>query len=472
MVSKESIKKVLSENYPLMGILAGITLISISIGPFQNWDSMIEYQAAMGVIKWGMPYVNTFGAIINQPPLGFFVEALFFRIFGSSIDGGTMLMTLFGLGSTVLVYLIGKELYGKTVGLVAAALFALTPWELILSRSFLIDALYLVPSLVCLYVGILAVNKNSIKHALISGVFFAVAFLTKDYAVFILIPLLLYYVYSKPKNLKHILSQLTVFILPAPLCSFLWYQVILGQNLTYIFHSVDFSFPNDPGVVPTYTFVATFLWNYGLGYCLVVAVTFSLLVYFLFRKEFPKIYIFDLICLGTIVPIVIVNMVLGVTLNLKSPYNNAIKYDYLTLPFFCLIAASTVGKCRILFNSTKVKTTLKKPLISAVIIASAILLVATVIIDFASAYFLSLSDYLLFEMRMGQQVGYSLFNYTPISQNSFLFNIQYAGYAVLLSGLLWLSRHKLNNFFNELSKPKHRWIEEKSSSYPQEKDNF
>jgi 4-amino-4-deoxy-L-arabinose transferase-like glycosyltransferase len=413
----------------------------------------------MGVIKWGMPYVNNFGVIVNQPPVGFYVEALFFRIFGASIGVDTLLVTLFGLGSVVLVYLIGKELYGKPVGLVAAVLFALTPWELVLSRSFLIDAQYLFPTLVCLYVGILAINRDSIKLAFVSGVFFAVGFLAKCYTVYILIPLALYYVYSKPKNFKRVLAKLTVFILPMLVCSFLWYQIILGQGLLILFHHSDFSCPNDPGVVPTYTFLATFLWNESLGYFFVIAVAFSLLAYFCFRKEFPKIYVFDLICLGTIVPVVIINMVLGAGLNLKAPYNNAIKYDYLALPFFCFIAASLVGKCLILFNSIKVKTKLKKSRIFAVIIASALLLVAIVTVDIVSVHRLSLLGYVLFAVRVNQKIGYSLFNYAPISQSGLLMNIQYAGFAIFPAGLLWTSRHKLYELFKLI----HRWIPRKKA---------
>src|SRR5208283_434911 len=108
MFDKDRARNLLSENYPLLSIIVGITLISLSIGPFQNWDSDYEFEAAVGIIKWGMPYVNNFGSIINQPPVGFYIEALFFRIFGASMSLGTSLMALFGLGSTVLVYLIGR----------------------------------------------------------------------------------------------------------------------------------------------------------------------------------------------------------------------------------------------------------------------------------------------------------------------------------------------------------------------------
>ena len=97
---------------------------------------------------------------------------------GSALQviNGTVLVTLLGLGSTVVIYKIGKEIYGKPTGLFAAALFALSPWELVLSRSFLIDAQCLFFSLLCLYIGILAIRKGSVKLSMVSGVLFAAAF--------------------------------------------------------------------------------------------------------------------------------------------------------------------------------------------------------------------------------------------------------------------------------------------------------
>ena len=407
---------------------------------------------------------------MNQPPLGFYVEALFFKLFGSSINTGTTLITLLGLGSTILLYKVGKELYGKPTGLFAAALFALSPWELVLSRSFLIDAQCLFFSLLCLYVGILSIRKGSVKLSLISGVLFAAALLTKDFAAFILIPLLVFYVYSRPKNPKLILSQLTAFLLPVLLLSFIWYQVILGKELLYMFHSSDFSDLNYSGVVLSYSFVGNFLVELWSGIFFRDCSRFSLVLFFVFRNEFTKRFLAaDLICLATILPILIIDMILGAGLNLKAPYNNAIKYDYLALPFFSLVAASLVGKCISLLKLTKIKTKVNKKIIFSIVIIGGILLMATIFTDFISAHMLSTSDYLLFRVTINQAVGYSLFNYTPVVNGSLLMNIQYVGYAILLSGLLWASRHKLYDFFNGLFKPMRRWIEAKNAQAMQEK---
>ncbi|MGZ4850071.1 MAG: ArnT family glycosyltransferase [Candidatus Bathyarchaeia archaeon] len=460
MFDKDDIKKLLSENYTILAILVGITLVSLSIGPFQNGDTDWEYQAAIGVIKWGMPYVNNVGNLMNQPPLGFYVEALFFKIFGPSIQNGTFLVTLIGLGSSILVYKLGKELYGKPTGLLAAALFALSPWELVLSRSFLIDAQCLFLSLACLYAGIRAIRKDSVKLSLVSGAFFAAALLTKYFAAFILVPLVLFYVYFKPKNPKRLLSQLTAFILPPLLFSFLWYQVLLGKGVLYMFGHSDFSDLNYAGVVPTYSFVGTFLWNYGLGIFFVTATAFSLLVLFSFRKHFSKIIAFDLIALGAIVPILLIDVYLGAGLNLKAPYNNAIKYDYLALPFFCLIAASLASK-----SLSLLKSRINTKIIFTIGAIATLLLVGTILTSVSSALQLSLSDYLLFKANIDQDVGYSLFNHAPISQTSLLMNLQYVGFTVLLSGLLWMSRRKLAVIFKQMN----RWIEAKNVKIAQNK---
>jgi len=442
MFDKDSIRK-LGENYPFLSILIGIVLVSVSMGPFQNGDTEREYEAALGVIRWGMPYVTSFGNMMDEPPLGFYIEALFFKVFGSSTGTGVALVTLFGLGCTVLVYKIGKVFYGKTTGLFAAVLFALTPWEFVLSRSFLIDVPCLFFSLLFLFVGISAIRKDSFKLFIVSGTLFAAALLTKLYAVFALIPLVLFYVYHRPKNLRRTFVWLGAFFLPALLFAFLWYQVISGQGLLSVFYHGDFTNYNPSEVVPSYFFVGNFLLNYGLGWFFMAATVLSFLVCFLRRKLFSQILVFDLICLATIVSVVSVNTFLGAGLNLKPPYLNAVKYDYQSLPFFSLVAASLAGKCLSLFNSAKSRKKLNKLLFFSVALAGLVLLVLAMVVNTYYTHQFSTWDYLLFRVERGKNFGYSFFNPAPIGEYGLLMSIQYLGFAFVLSGLVWANRHKL-----------------------------
>ncbi|HSQ53247.1 MAG TPA: hypothetical protein VLM82_02260, partial [Acidobacteriota bacterium] len=67
----------------MLGILLGFVLLSVATGEFTNYDTGLEYNATLGVNKWGLPY-HEFGHYINQPPLGFYTGALFLRVIGSS----------------------------------------------------------------------------------------------------------------------------------------------------------------------------------------------------------------------------------------------------------------------------------------------------------------------------------------------------------------------------------------------------
>ena len=441
MLGKYNIKKLLSENYPLLAILIGVLLISISVGPFQTLDTQLEFDTTKSILINGWPYLPSTGQIINEPPLGFYTAALFFKAFGLSMINGAYLITLFGLGCTFMVYKIGKEFYGKTSGLFAAAFFALAPWELVLSRAFLIDTQCLFLSLICLYLGILAICKDSGKLAFISGVFFAAALLTKLYAVFMLFPLLILYIYHRPTKPKQIIRQLTAFGLPALYTSFLWYQLILKEDLiANLFHHNDFRDLNFPNVVPSYTFIPNFLVNYGIGALFLSAAMFSLIIAVFFRNHLPKkLLLLDFVCLISVLSILGVNMYLGVNLNLKAPYSSVVKFSYQALPFFSLIAASLAAKSVLLLNWAKHTAKFKRLLIVSVGVVGLFLLVTPLIVNMNSAHQLSMTSFLFFQTQANQNVGYS-FDASPTSQNTLLMATQYLGFVLVLSGLLWASR--------------------------------
>ena len=445
MLDRVNIKKSAIELSPLFIILIGAALVSFSLSTYQNYDTQLEFEAASNIAKMGVPYVECYGTVIDQPPLGFYIEALFFRIFGSSANTGVTLVTLFGLGSVVLVYLIGKEIYGRSTGFFAAALLGLNPWHLVLSRSFLIDAQCLFFSLLCLHMGILAFRKVSVKLALVSGLVFAAAMLTKFYAVFILVPLLLFYIYSRPKDLRCILSQLAAFSMPALVFAFMWYQLFLGRSLLSIFHHNDLLdvIPASTGIVASPFFATNFLIDYGLGLAFIAATAFSLLLSLSLRKYFLKMPIVDLISLASIAFVVSVNVVLGAVLNLNVPYFSAIKYLYQALPFFVLLTASLNAKSLSLFRAAKTSVHSRKLMVYSVAAAAIVLLAASLISSMYYTNALSSRDYLQFRVERDVNYGYSLMTPTPTVAGSSLMTLQYGGFAMLLFGLLLASKHRL-----------------------------
>jgi 4-amino-4-deoxy-L-arabinose transferase-like glycosyltransferase len=451
MFSKYNLKRLLEKYYPLLAIIMGVALVSIAMGPFLTLDTDLEFSTAQGILRWGYPYINAWGNLFNEPPLGFYTEAAVFQVFGFSVTNGVALITLFGLACTVMVYKLGKELYDETTGLFGAAFFALAPWELVLSRSFLIDVQCLLFSLIYLYFGILAIRKNSVKLAGLAGIFFAAALLTKLFAVFMLLPLLLLYLIHRPLNKKQIISQLGAFSLPALLSSVLWYQIIMGKGIFYLIQHNDFKDLNFPNVPVSYMFVINFLVNDGLGVFFVATVIFSFIVGLIFWKRLSKqIVISDLICIATILSILGLVMYLAVNLNLKAPYNSAVKYIYQSLPFFSLAAGSLATKMVSLIKSTKQLTKNKKILLLLVGILGLFLAATALVVNMATARELVSASYLIFRVQPNIDFGYAFHVDSPINQDSILFIFQFIGFLVVLSGFLWIGRKYIEDLFRPM----------------------
>jgi 4-amino-4-deoxy-L-arabinose transferase-like glycosyltransferase len=429
------LKTVLKTNLPLLGILLGFILMSVAIGQFSNYDSQLEYTAALGVNEWGLPYIE-FGHVINQPPLGFYIGALFLRLFGSSYSVAVTVPTLFGAGCIFLLYEIGRVLYDKRTGLFAAAIFASTPWHIVLSRSFLIDAQCLFFSLLYLLVGIYATKKNSAKLLLLSGVFFGVAFLTKAFAVFMLLPLAIYYFYAGPRNLRRTFMGVTFFV-PALIFTYLWYEVISTRGFFAAFTHDDFNFFIS-GAAPSPFFVVNYLLG-ALGMFFLAAGAVSLLISFARRKNLGKIFASDLICLATVAAVLGVNMFLVLGKNLVCPYNNPIKYEYQFLPLFCLLAASLLNKLYSLdFADLRSR---RNKLILLVTLFGLVLLVLSMIWNVHVLNDYTTQDEIRFnvEGEMGYSFEHAALNGAPHISWAF----QWLGFAIVAFSLLWANKHKL-----------------------------
>ena len=105
-MERKSFSTLLKEHYRLIGVLIGAFLVALSTGTYTNWDAQLEYEAASSVVTHGFPFVTT-GLMINQPPLGFYMDAPVFHLFGLSYSNGVASATAFGLGCVVLVYALG-----------------------------------------------------------------------------------------------------------------------------------------------------------------------------------------------------------------------------------------------------------------------------------------------------------------------------------------------------------------------------
>jgi hypothetical protein len=280
-----------------------------------------------------------------------------------------------------------------------------------------------------------------------------------------LLPLLLLYLYQRPANKKQIITQLGAFSLPAFLSSLLWYQIIMGKGLLYLIQHNDFKDLNFPNIPVSYMFVPNFLINDELGIFFVAAVLFSFAVGLIFWKRLSKqTLISDLICIATILSILGLVMYLVVNLNLKAPYNSAVKYIYQSIPFFSLAAGSLATKTVSLIKSAKQSTKSENALLLLVSIGGLFLAASAIIANMVCARELTSASYLIFRVQSNIDFGYAFHVESSIGQGNILFTFQFIGFLVVLSGLLWASRKYIIYFVWDLFRQMRRRMMSPSQS--------
>ncbi len=345
-LTAQTFKTALKKHYPLLVLLAACAVVWASMATYTNWDAELEYEATTSVLSQGIPYIST-GMTINQPPLGFYTAASAFKLFGESYQNGVILSGAFGLGCVAMVYALGTVLYGRRTGLGAAAVFGFTPWHVFMSRIFLIDNECMFLGLMFLVLGVVAVRRNSEKLLLSAGIVFGLALMTKLFAVFLLIPLLLIiYFNRKEPGFRITRRAALIFAAPTLIMQFIWYGLISNENFVGVYFNTDFFHPNrvaDPNMV----FVPATLVD-SAGVFVFVAVTFAVSVAIGYRKRLGALLKVDAACFLTVLAVTGVNSLLVFLLHMNPPYISVVKYSYMALPFFCLLAASVLDKVAVL----------------------------------------------------------------------------------------------------------------------------
>ena len=348
-VEIKGFRSFLGAHYQLIGVLIGAFIVLASMGTYTNWDAQTEFEAASNVVTRGFPYVAS-GFLINQAPLAFYLTAPALLAFGLSYVNGVAFVTALGLGCVVLIYALGTLLYGKSTGLVAAALLGLVPWQVFMSRIYLIDVPYLFLSLLFVAFGVLAIKRNSDKMLAVCGLFFALAFLTKLFSIFLMVPLLLMVLLKgKESGFKLTPKKALIFLVPTFILQAFWYGGFAHQHFLGVYFPPDFQ--HSVNIVdPSLVFIPR-VFVESTGWFLLAAAVFSLVLTVGFRRLFAKTLWVDTVCTLTILVVVGVDMGLVFGWHMLVPYVSAFKYAFASLPFLCLLAASLANKGGLLLGS-------------------------------------------------------------------------------------------------------------------------
>ncbi|MHB9927656.1 glycosyltransferase family 39 protein [Clostridium botulinum] len=155
---------------------------------------------------------------IDKPPLGFWIQAIFAKIFGFSGWSIILPQAIAGVISVGLIYVIVKRSFGTVAGLISAICLAVTPVFVAVSRNNTCDNLLVLTLLLACLVLSKAAEKGKLKYLLISLAIVGIGFDIKMLQAYMIIPAI-YITYllsnavSFKKRIVHLMAGTIILIL-------------------------------------------------------------------------------------------------------------------------------------------------------------------------------------------------------------------------------------------------------------------
>lgn len=156
----------------------GATLRLYDLGGESYWlDEVIMLRAAEGDV----------GSILGgtRPPVYVLLTHFWIQFFGTSEASTRLLPALFGTLSVLLTYMVGRELFGKRVGLVAALLMSLSAFQVYYSQEIRYYSLFVMCALLSYLVMLRALETGRPLYFALYGLAGIVMFYSHSYAVFV-----------------------------------------------------------------------------------------------------------------------------------------------------------------------------------------------------------------------------------------------------------------------------------------------
>jgi 4-amino-4-deoxy-L-arabinose transferase-like glycosyltransferase len=188
---------------PLGIILAlGAVLRLIGIGRIgYNADEAVY--ASQGASIAGVQGFTALFPVFRAHPLLF--QALLSIIYSQGVSdaGGRMLAAGFGVATIWVTYLIGRRVYGRRTGLMAAAILAAMPYHVVVTRQVLLDGPMVFFATATLYLAVRYVQDRDRPRWLFATMaMMGLTFLTKETSVLLLGGLVVYFLISPRVDLE------------------------------------------------------------------------------------------------------------------------------------------------------------------------------------------------------------------------------------------------------------------------------
>jgi uncharacterized membrane protein len=185
-------------------LLLGVALRFYDLGTESYW---IDEMGTVVEVQQSIPQILASGRL-DQPPAYYLPFHFWVNIFGTSEVSTRSFSALTGIGSIVLIYLIGRDLFGKSVGLLSAFLMAVTEIQIYYSQISRFYSFFEFMALFSFLFFIMVLRSKKIIFFFLYGLASIIMVYGHTYGLFILIAQNLFFLIHAIKSRKAIATWL------------------------------------------------------------------------------------------------------------------------------------------------------------------------------------------------------------------------------------------------------------------------
>ena len=179
-----------------------------------DFDEAWYAEIARNIVKFRQPFLLYFNnqPYLDHPLLGFNLMAISFSVFGANELAARLPSAVLGFGCLVLIYLIGKTLFNRFVGLASALMLTSSVWFIFRAREADLDSPFLFFYLLCVLAA--AKIKSNPRWLYVLAVSFAAVLQVKSAIGVSTLPAVLVLVFLARSKLdrKRIILSLVLFM--------------------------------------------------------------------------------------------------------------------------------------------------------------------------------------------------------------------------------------------------------------------
>lgn len=183
--------------------------------PLRSWDEAWYAEIARNILKSNNWFLMKWNGLpfYDHPPFGFWLMAVSFKLFRVNEFSSRLPSAICGIFSIFFVYLIGKQLFNKYIGLGAGLILTTTPWFWLRAREGNLDIILVFTILFSIWLSFKV--KENIQLLPILAIPLSFMFLTKTIIGIGIIPVILFIFYESGKkiNFKLLITFLIIFLL-------------------------------------------------------------------------------------------------------------------------------------------------------------------------------------------------------------------------------------------------------------------